>query len=158
MFKTRKIRVIGLVVVAALVLIGGVYGTAAWAAPGPSTTGTTTQTATTADQAQLRAAILEMIKDHMGLTGAEAEQWADRMLSRMQNAGWDSTDLQAMIDRCEQYMDGNGNTDGYGYGSGACGAGTGTGMMGGRGMMGSGAGMMGGAYGPGTGGCGAYGR
>jgi|WetSurMetagenome_2_1015567.scaffolds.fasta_scaffold21569_3 hypothetical protein len=117
MFKAKKTRVIGLVLVAALILVGAVYATTAWAAPNPTTTATaaaagTTSTATATDTAQLRAAILEMLEDHMGLTGADAEKWADQM-----------------IERCEQYMDGTAP------GQGACGAGRG-GMMNGNGMMG----------------------
>ena len=72
MFKTKKTRVIGLVLVAALILVGAVYATAAWAAPIPHTgrsTAASTATTTAADTAQLRATVLEMLEDHMGLDG-----------------------------------------------------------------------------------------
>jgi hypothetical protein len=137
MFKTKKTRVIGLALVTALILVGAVYATAAWAAPNPTGTSTaattagTTSTATATDTAQLRATILEMLKDHMGLTGADAEKWADQMISRMQQCQGD--DFSTMIEQCEQYM------DGAAPGQGACGSGRG-GMMGGNGN-----GMMGGA-------------
>jgi hypothetical protein len=133
MFKTKKTRVIGLVLVAALILVGAVYATAAWAAPNPTDTSTaataagTASTTTAADTAQLRATILEMLEDHMGLTGADAEKRADQMISRMQQC--QGADLSTMIERCEQYMDGTA------AGQGACGAGRG-GMMNGNGMMG----------------------
>jgi hypothetical protein len=134
MFKAKKTRVIGLVLVAALILVGAVYATAAWAAPNPTDTSAATtaagpaSTATAADTAQLRATILEMVEDHMGLTGADAEKWADQMISRMQQCQG-GTDLATMVERCEQYMDGTT------AGQGACGSGRG-GMMNGNGMMG----------------------
>jgi len=145
MLRTKK-RLIA--VLAAAVLAGGVatYGLVAvaeGAVAGPpsgsaaaQTTGPDgavlagdqqTQPAGLAQQAgenqQLRDQVLEMLKDHMGITGTQAQQWAD-----------------TMVERCEQYW-GRNETPGTGTpGAPAApatpGGGTyGPGMMNGRGMM-----------------------
>ena len=88
-----------------------------------------------------------MLADHMGLTGSEAERFADEMTEHMQGIDSDF-DVQEMLDWCTEQADegeyGPGMMDGYGRGYG------GFGMMdpddtayGGYGMMG---GMMDGYY------------
>ena len=104
MFKTFKAKIITLALVGALALGGAIYlttvvvGGVASAAPGPF------RAAQTTDTAQLRATVLEMMEDHMGLTGAEAETLADQMVARMQGRGAD-VDIQAMFDLCPRLND-----------------------------------------------------
>ncbi len=97
-------------------------------------------TAQTAADPQLRASILDMLKDRMGLTGANAEKFADQMIARMQNAD-PNFDFQAMIDWCNQF---NGDrADGPSGPANGRVPGNGRGMMGGSGSS-YGGGMMGG--------------
>ncbi len=121
MTRKRKSRVMGLVLAGALILAGAIYTTAAWAAPWGPAAEAPAQTQPAASDAELRAAILDMIEDHMGLTGADAEQWADRMLERMRDRNPDF-DYGAMIEQCEERMDD--------YQAGVDGGGCGGGMMG----------------------------
>jgi hypothetical protein len=128
MFTKTRTMIIGLALVGVVVVAGAVYGATAWAAGPPASTATS-QATQTVSEAQ-RAAILDMIKDHMGLTGAEAEILADQMIARCGGlSGNDST--------------GNG---GWGMmdGSGGClnGANGANGSTP-RGMMGNQGGMMG---------------
>ena len=132
MFKSTKTKVIGLALVGA-VAIGGVYATTAFAAGGATaapavTTTQTAQTAQTATDPQLRASILDMLKDRMGLTGADAEKFADQMIARMQSVN-PNFDFKAMVNWCSQYIGANAN------GRGMMGA---NGAVYGRGMMGTG--------------------
>jgi hypothetical protein len=151
MFKTFKAKIITLALVGVVALGGAVYLTTVLTAGGASAAPAQTQTTQTATTAQLRATVLEMVKDHMGLTGTEAETLADQMVARMQSAGA-NFDIQAMIDRCPRFND-NSATNGssnstYGpgmmnqngsiYGRGmmnGSGSGYGNGMMGGWGVQ-----------------------
>jgi hypothetical protein len=135
MFKSTKTKVIGLALVGAVALGGAIYATSAMAAGGataaPATVVTTNQTAQTATDPQLRATILDMLKDRMGLTGADAEKFADQMIARMQSVN-PSFDFKAMVNWCSQFIDANANANGRGmmgqngsaYGRGMMGAGT----------------------------------
>jgi hypothetical protein len=138
MFKSTKTKIIGLTLVGAMAVSGAVYATSALAGGGataaPATLVTTNQTAPvalttqTVTDPQLRATILEMLKDRMGLTAAGAEKFADQMIARMQSVN-PNFDLKAMVNWCSKFIDANAN---------------GRGMMGGngsaygRGMMGTG--------------------
>jgi hypothetical protein len=128
MFKSTKTKVIGLALVGAVALGGAVYATSALAAGGATAAPavTTTQTAT---DPQLRASILDMLKDRMGLTGADAEKFADQMIARMQSVN-PNFDFKAMLNWCNQFIGANAN---------------GQGMMGRSGSASGGRGMMGGA-------------
>jgi hypothetical protein len=134
MFKTTKAKVIGLALVGTVVLAGAVYATTALAVGGASAAPATAQAVqTTTDPQQLRSTILEMLRDRMGLTGPQAEQFADQMIARLQNtnAGYD---LQDMINWCTQFL----TTDANGSGS----TNGGWGMMGGNSSYDGGWGMM----------------
>jgi len=78
---------------------------------------------------EYRETMLDMLRDHMGLEGSEAEEWADTMLQRM-----------------DEYSGANGDAP-AGYFPGC--DGDGSGMMGGGGDYGSS--MMGGGGGYGSG-------
>ncbi|MCZ7665356.1 MAG: hypothetical protein M5U22_21585 [Thermoleophilia bacterium] len=95
--------------------------------------------------------VKDMIQEHMGLTGEEADRWANEMAEHMTAVhGEDAGD---MLDWCSQAWDGDGTTTGGMMGGGTTGGmmgGSGGGMMGGSGggmMGGSGGGMMGGSGG-----------
>jgi hypothetical protein len=143
MFKTTKVRIVGLVLAGAVVLSGGIYATTALAAGGPSTETTPSQAVSTT--AEWREGMLDMLQDHMGLSGQAAEDFADEMTEHMQ--GFDNDfNFQEMTDWCNQY----GGPDGEGaYGPGMMDEGTyGPGMMDDYGTCGPG--MMGdGTYDPG---------
>lgn len=124
MFRTTKTKVITLVAVGVVALGGATYATTALAVGGATAAPATVVTAQTAADPQLRASILEMLKDRMGLTGANAETFADQMIARMQGIE-PNFDLQAMVNWCNQYTGAN-TPRGM----------TGGGMMGG-GMMGT---------------------
>jgi hypothetical protein len=140
MLKTFKAKIITLALVGVVALGGAVYLTAALATGGASAAAAPVQTTQTATTEQLRATVLEMIKDHMGLTGPEAETLADQMVARMQSAGANS-DIQSMIDRCPRFNDSNATGSGTGdntYGPGMMdqnGSTYGRGMMGGWGVQ-----------------------
>ena len=129
MFKRTKTRVIGLALVGAVVLAGAVYTTTAVAVGGVSAYPTTAQAAQTATESQLRSAILDMLEDHMGITGSEANSFADQMVAHMQdvNANGDF-DFEAMVDRCNRSLGSNPG------GGGMMGGSYGGGMMGGSGL------------------------
>jgi hypothetical protein len=111
MFKTTKTKIIGLVLDGVVALGGAVYATTALAVHGasasaataPAPQAATAQVTQTATDSQLRSTILDMLKDHMGLTGSQAETFADQMITRMQNAGVGSN-LQAMVNWCTQFI------------------------------------------------------
>jgi hypothetical protein len=145
MLRTTKTRVIGLALAGAVVLSGGIYATTALAIGGSSTDTAPTQQAPSST-AEWRAGMLDMLQDHMGLSGQAAEDFADEMSEHMQGFDQDF-DLQEIVDWCNQY--GGPGSDGT-YGPGMMDEGTyGPGMMdedfgyGGYGMMG---GMMNGYY------------
>ena len=127
MFGTTKSKIIGLVAVGVVALSGATYATAALAVGGASAAPATVVTAQTATDPQLRASILEMLKDRMGLTGANAETFADQMIARMQSIN-PNFDLQSMVNWCNQFAGDNAN--GWGM-MGASGSAYGWGMMGG---------------------------
>ena len=139
MLRTTRARVIGLALVGVVALSGAIYATTALAAGGATASPVTARAAQTPTDPQLRASILDMLRERMGLTGPDAERFADQMIARMQNTDPDF-DLREMVDRCAGYADGD--TQAYG----------GYGMMNGYGSYGgtNGYGMMGG--GPGGGG------
>ncbi len=88
--------------------------------------------------------VKDMIQEHMGLTGEEADRWANEMAEHM--TAVHGEDAGEMLDWCSQAWDGDGTTGGGGMMGGT----TGGGMMGGSGggmMGGSGGGMMGGSGG-----------
>jgi hypothetical protein len=164
MFKSTKSKIIGLILVGVVALGGATYATTALAVGGATAAPATVVTAQTATDPQLRASILDMLKDRMGLTGANAETFADQMIARMQSIN-PNFDFQAMINWCNQFVGADTNrsgmmgANGSTYGRGMMGAGTipnagssnprGTspqnsgagftprGMMGGGGMMGA---------------------
>jgi hypothetical protein len=113
MFRTAKTKIVSLALVGAVALGGAVYATTALAVGGASASTTTAQVSQTlaaqvtqtATDPQLRSSILDMLRDRMGLTGPQAEQFADQMIARMQDAGV-GNNLQAMIDWCTQYVSG----------------------------------------------------
>jgi hypothetical protein len=128
MFNSAKTKVIALALVGVVALGGAIYATSALAAGGataaPATVVTTAQAAT---DPQLRANILDMLKDRMGLTGADAEKFADQMIARMQSAN-PNFDFKAMVNWCSQFI----NTSANGRGMmGATGSAYCRGMMGG---------------------------
>jgi hypothetical protein len=153
MFKSTKTKVIALALVAAVALGGAVYATTALAVGSATAAPAAAPTTQTATDPQLRASILDMLKDRMGLTGPAAETFADQMIARMQSAN-PNFDLQAMIDWCNQYVGGNSpngaNPSSGGYLAGPCGGARNSGPGSApRGMMGGGSnyggrGMMGG--------------
>jgi hypothetical protein len=148
MFKTLKAKIITLALVGVVALGGAVYLTTALATGGASATPAPVQTTQTATTEQLRSTILEMLNDHMGLTGTEAERLADQMAARMQSAGA-NIDIQAMIDRCPRFNDNSTADSGTGDNSSGPGMMNQNGSTYGRGMMngsgsGYGNGMMGG--------------
>lgn len=138
MFRTTRTRVIGLALVGAVALSGGIYATTALAAGGPSAQTAATQVGLTGPE--WRSAMLDMLEDHMGITGGEAEEFADEMFEHMQGIA-DDTDIQEMVDWCTQRADdgefGPGMMNGYGWGYG------GWGMMDGDDATYGGYGMMG---------------
>ena len=148
MFKTFKAKIITLALVCVLALGGAVYLTTVLAAGGASAAPAQAQANQTANTGQLRANILEMLQDRMGITGTEAETLADQMVARMQNAG-SNVDIQSMIDRCPRLNDNSAAGSGTGnniYGPGMMnqnGSTYGRGMMNGSGAT-YGRGMMGG--------------
>ncbi len=107
----------------------------------------------------IRDRITDMVRDHMGLTGEQAQEWAATMEGMMRSVHGDQVD--EMLDYCDEnggpegmmggsgYGDmmgdwnGDGPADGTSWGDmmGGSGYGSGGGMMGGSG---SGGGMMGG--------------
>jgi hypothetical protein len=120
MFKTTRAKVIGLSLVGVMALGGAIYATTALAVGGASASPAIAQATQTAADSQLRSTVLDMLRDRMGLTGPDAERFADQMISRMQNAGA-GFDLQAMVDRCARFGDANNaNANGRGmmYGRG----------------------------------------
>ena len=142
MLRATKARVIVLALVGVVALGGAVYAATALATGGASAAPAPAQAAQAVTDSQLRASILDMLKDRMGLTGPDAEQFADQMIARMQNANPDF-DVQNMVNRCTQFN--NADTNAAGPTNGGLGMMNGTGPAnGGRGMMrGSGGGMMG---------------
>ncbi|MFH1264323.1 MAG: hypothetical protein ABIK89_01250 [Planctomycetota bacterium] len=102
MFKPRKTMIIGLALVGAVAMGGAIYATTALAAGGASASAAA-QAVQTPNGAQLRSTVLDMLTNRMGLTGPEAERFADEMIARMQNVDQDF-DFQAMIDRCNEYV------------------------------------------------------
>jgi hypothetical protein len=134
MFRTTKSKIIGLILAGVVALGGATYATTALADGGATAAPATVLAAQTTTDPQLRASILDMLKDRMGLTGANAERFADQMIARMQNID-PNFDFQAMINWCNQYTDTN--TNGWG-------------MMGGNGSTYGGWGMTGGGAIPGT--------
>jgi hypothetical protein len=121
MFKSTKTKVVALALVGMVALGAATYVTTALANGGasaaPVTAATTTQT--TLDP-QLRAGILEMLKDRMGLTGADAEKFADQMIARMQSIN-PNFDLQAMLNWCNQFIGANASGRGMmGAGNATC--------------------------------------
>jgi hypothetical protein len=135
MLRHTKAKVIGLVLVGVVALGGAVYAATALAPGGASAAPAPAQAAQTATDSQLRASILDMLKDRMGLTGPDAEQFADQMIARMQSAN-PGFDLQTMVNSCTRFN----NADTNGNGS----------VNGGRGMM-YGRGSANGATTPSTG-------
>jgi hypothetical protein len=127
MFQSTRSKMIAVAVIAVLVVAGGIYATASLitgtasaetttvppvattATPAGGAATTTTQPVSAADQEKLRAAILDMIKDRMGWTGADAEAFADQMLQRMENVN-PNFDYQSMLNWCGQFFDENGTT------------------------------------------------
>src|ERR1035437_4389700 len=107
MFKSTKTKIIGLALVGAVALGGAAYATSALGAGGATAAPATavTPTPTTTDP-QLRASILDMLKDRMGLTGADAEKFADQMFARMQSVN-PNFDLKAMVNWCSQFISAN---------------------------------------------------
>jgi hypothetical protein len=147
MFRTTKTKIVTIALVGAVALGGAIYATTAWATGGANAAPSPASVSQTADQAQLRASALEMLKDRMGITGPEAERLADQMIAAMGNLN-PGFDLQDMFDWCAgngiggAYSKDNGSTDGgYGYGmmggygnGGSGNGGYGYGMMGGYGL------------------------
>jgi hypothetical protein len=106
MFRTTKTKIIGLALVGVVALTGAVYATTALAVGGATAAPATAVTAQTAADPQLRASILDMLKDRMGLTGANAEKFADQMIARMQSIN-PKFDLQSMVTWCNQFAGAN---------------------------------------------------
>jgi hypothetical protein len=140
-----------------IALGGAVYTTTALAGGGPGWMGLAggtaapalgtaaqSQTAQAPDQAQIRAAVLDMIKDRMGITGAEAETLADQMIARMQTAGISGTDLQNMLQWCTSNAAPGGTAGGRMMRGAGAGTGTGYGMMRGTPRAGTAGGYCGG--------------
>jgi hypothetical protein len=143
MFKTTRAKVIGLSLVGVMALGGAIYATTSLTVGGASASPAIAQATQTATDSQLRSTILDMLRDRMGLTGPDAEKFADQMISRMQNAGA-GFDLQAMVDRCARFGDANNaNANGRGMMNGS-------GSVNGRGMM-NGSGWANGVTTPSTG-------
>ena len=136
MFKTAKRKIISLVLVGVVALGGAVYAATALTVGRASASTAATQATTAATGSQLRSTILDMLRDRMGLTGPEAEKFADQMLARMQNVDT-GVDLQDMVDWCTRFSNAdNANTSGRG-------------MMNGTGPANGGRGMMNGTTAPG---------
>ena len=107
MFKTTKTKIIALALVGVVALGGAIYATSALAAGGATAApATVVTTSPTAADPQLRATILDMLKDRMGLSGADAETFADQMIARMQSVN-PNFDLNAMVNWCNQYIGDN---------------------------------------------------
>jgi hypothetical protein len=172
MFKTLWAKGLGLVAATAVgMLIGGValaglgghsalaqtglarQTTNATTTAGSGKTGTavlasaTTFVADSSVPATLKDRIIDMMKDHMGLTDQQAGDWADAMTEHMQLVHGDLT--APMLDQMDLHMD----QYGYGNGSGMMG-GVNSGTPGTPGSMMNGAtpgatsgSMMGGTYG-----------
>jgi len=110
----KKIAIAALAFIAIVAVGGGTYAVSAFtdhslAAPAANqaTVGIaeTTAAATTATSAtdpqqtqELRAQILDMLKNHMGLTGSEAEKLADAVTQQMEKNG--ATDAAGMVKQC----------------------------------------------------------
>ncbi len=109
MLRHTKVKVIGLVLVGVVALGGAVYAATALAPGGASAAPAPAQAAQTVTDSQLRASILDMLKDRMGLNGPDAERFADQMIARMQNANPDF-DLQTMVNSCTRFN--NADTNG----------------------------------------------
>lgn len=138
--KTTRVRglallslgIVGLLVVA---LVGP-----AWAADAGGAQAVTgarnvqpVQAQTQATPGATRDSVLDMLRDHMGLTGDDAEAWADDMLGHMQAVHGDQTG--EMVQACSEYAGENGGAGANQNGT------TWRGMMGGA----SGSAMMGGS-------------
>jgi hypothetical protein len=125
MLKQTKTMIAVLMAAGVVVIAGAVYVTATWATgsaaaapfagqagrPAVVAASPATQAVQNTDQETLRAAILDMIQDHMGLSGADAEAFADQMIARMQGVFSDE-DFQSMLDSCGRYIDDQGNDQG----------------------------------------------
>jgi hypothetical protein len=74
--------IIVVAVIAVVALAGAVYTTGAFASGRWQAKAPTGQPAQTLTDSQIRENILDMLDDHMGITGAEAEKLADQMLER----------------------------------------------------------------------------
>lgn len=128
MFKATRTKVIGLSLVAFVALGGAIYATTAWAAGGASASAAPAQATPTTEAWPLGSSLLDMLEEHMGLSGVDAEDFADDMIAHMQKIDAD-LDLQEMVDWCTRYAAAgtysrgmmNGTARGYG----------GWGMMGG---------------------------
>ncbi|MHB1345659.1 MAG: hypothetical protein ACYCX3_15110 [Thermoleophilia bacterium] len=108
----------------------------------PPATGDATTDGTTDDA--FRDRITEMMSDHMGITGEQADEWAGTMADMMRSMHGDQAD--EMLNYCDE----NGGSGGMmGGGSGGMMGGGSGGMMGGGsgGMMGGGSGGMMGGWG-----------
>jgi hypothetical protein len=138
MFRSTKTKIAGLALVGLVALGGAIYATTALAGSGATAFPAPAVATQTAVDPQLRASVLDMLKDRMGLTGAEAEKFADQMIARMQSIN-PNFDLNDMVNRCNQFNDANGNGRGMMGGNGPAYRG----MMGGNGSA-YGGGMMGG--------------
>ena len=134
MLRPTKARVIGLILVGVVALGGAVYAATALAAGGASAAPAPVQAAQTATDSQLRASILDMLKDRMGLTGPDAERFADQMIARMQNANPD-LDLQTMVNWCARFNSADANGNGSVNGGRGMMNGSGWGDYNGWGMM-----------------------
>jgi hypothetical protein len=130
MFGTRKRKTLGLIVVGIATLGAVTYGTFSMATHNASaSSGISTgaagrsaeplaksdQTVPGGQEQELTATILQMLDEHMGLTGSDADKLAATMATHMQGATQDA-DVTEMVKSCLQQ---------------------GTGMMNGTGMMGS---------------------
>ena len=153
MFKRYWARGLGLVLLtAAGMLLGGFVlagigghsalaqlGTTAPAVTAPSAAPALSDAAT---PDTIKDRIIDMMKDHMGLTDQQANDWADTMTGHMQGAWGDWTGI--VLDQMDRYMDqyvyGNGMMNGFTPGTMMNGTtattppGTTSGMMGGGGM------------------------
>jgi hypothetical protein len=144
MFKSTKTKIITLALVGVVALGGAIYATSALAVGGASAAPATALTAQTTTDSQPRASILDMLKDRMGLTGANAETFADQMIARVQTVN-PNFDLQDMVNWCSQFIGDNpSNPSGTTPGDSGSGV-TPRGMMGGNGSTYGGWGMMGSA-------------
>ncbi|MCL5942624.1 MAG: hypothetical protein M1325_03760 [Actinobacteria bacterium] len=158
MFKTLQAKGAALIVTGALGLIGlgalgpvfdpgtasaeqsGTTAAPSWTQPTAQSTPAATDQSTT-DQST-RDRILDMMRDHMGVTGDQAEKWADTMTDMMKSMHGDQAD--EMLQWCTE--NGGGMMGDWNKGTnGDSTPGNGQGSNWGGGMMGgSGGGMMGG--------------